>query len=189
MKGEITLRILEIFLEEFGPDVDALLARTVTSKGQLTKRGIEYRGGLVKKARERLLKKIKDKTKLVKLISKLRRQGLINEGNQVTKSGVSKLQTLKERIKKFIPVKIYKKSDLEKDHLKIIIFDVPEKLRTYRNWLRGSLIELGFEKIQKSVWMGEPKLPTDFVVQLKELNLLSYVKIFSVYKKGLLEEV
>ncbi|MCX6809973.1 MAG: hypothetical protein NTZ65_04500 [Candidatus Berkelbacteria bacterium] len=36
---------------------------------------------------------------------------------------------------------------------RIVFFDIPEKLRFARNILRSKLIEIGFVKLQKSVWV------------------------------------
>src|SRR3990172_4751526 len=43
--------------------------------------------------------------------------------------------------------------------------------------------------IQKSVWSGKTKLPQEFISQLHELNLLSYVEIFTISKTGSLKKL
>ena len=187
MKGEFTLRILEFFLEEFGPDADFLLASSLVGKVAGRSFRVKEAERQIRHAREKLLNKIKDKTRLVKIISKLRRQGLVTKDNRVTEKGFKIFEKLKLRFSNLLP-KIGSPLELEKDHLKIVIFDIPEKWRAKRLWLRQWLVALGFEKLQKSVWIGETKLPADFITQLKSLDLLLYVKIFSVFKKGMLDD-
>jgi DNA-binding transcriptional regulator PaaX len=59
----------------------------------------------------------------------------------------------------------------------IISFDIPEKRRKYRDWLRSELVGFGFEQIQKSVWFG-PSLPKEFLDYLAEVRLLPYLRFF-----------
>ena len=66
----------------------------------------------------------------------------------------------------------------------IVVFDVPEKERRKRDWLRSVLKHLGLKMIQKSVWVGKTKIPESFLKDLKELRLLPFVEIFAVTKTG-----
>ncbi len=68
----------------------------------------------------------------------------------------------------------------------IIIFDIPEKERRKRDWMRSALRAMGFEKVQRSVWRGAVKVPQRFIEDLRELRIADYVEIFSVLKKGTL---
>src|SRR3989344_2297817 len=45
---------------------------------------------------------------------------------------------------------------------RILIFDVPEKIRGKRDFLRRELIDFGFYPLQKSVWVYPYNLPEDF---------------------------
>ncbi len=74
------------------------------------------------------------------------------------------------------------------DELKIIIFDIPEKEKRKREWLRWALKNLNFKMIQKSVWLGKAKLPQQFIDDLGRINMLSYVEIFAITKKGSLRQ-
>jgi len=60
----------------------------------------------------------------------------------------------------------------------IISFDIPEKQKNKRNWLRAELINLGFSLLHKSVWFGPAPLPEEFTKSIKELNLFSHMKFF-----------
>lgn len=48
---------------------------------------------------------------------------------------------------------------------RIVIFDIPEKKRDYRERLRNDLIALGFGKLQESIYIT----PLDILVDLKEM--------------------
>ncbi|MDO8516000.1 MAG: hypothetical protein Q7S28_01995 [bacterium] len=72
----------------------------------------------------------------------------------------------------------------ESDKLIIVIFDIPEKEKYKREWLRGSLIDMTLKLVQKSVWMGNVQLHPAFIADLKKYNLLRHVKIFSATELG-----
>jgi len=67
----------------------------------------------------------------------------------------------------------------------IIIFDIPEKKKRYREWLRTELVGFGFTLIQKSVWLG-PALPKEFVEYLNEVKLLKHVRFFRATENDLI---
>ncbi len=60
----------------------------------------------------------------------------------------------------------------------IVTFDIPEKQRRKRVWLRTELINLNFELLQKSVWLGPAPLPSEFVKALAQLDLLPHIRFF-----------
>ena len=59
----------------------------------------------------------------------------------------------------------------------IVVFDVPEKRKKWREWLRGELCFLGFKKVQKSVWLGTRPLPKGLRTELKERRIFSHVHV------------
>ncbi|TAN57956.1 CRISPR-associated endonuclease Cas2 [Patescibacteria group bacterium] len=124
----------------------------------------------------------------------LRKEGLVENVKKdtgmfvkITSAGEKLLSKLRQRKDQGLPEKTY--PVLEKDELKIIIFDVPEKEKRKRAWLRSVLRNLEFTMIQKSVWSGKTKLPQEFINQLHKLNLLSYVEIFTISKTGTLKKL
>ena len=60
----------------------------------------------------------------------------------------------------------------------IVAFDIPERYRKERDWLRVELRNLGFEMLQKSVWFGPTPLPRDFIESLAALKILPCFKFF-----------
>ncbi len=71
------------------------------------------------------------------------------------------------------------KYQIQRKHLKwdgkwrIVIFDIPEEKRNYRNFLRNILRWFGFRELQKSVWV----FPYDIRGKIKELFKIQGLKI------------
>lgn len=71
----------------------------------------------------------------------------------------------------------------------IVAFDIPEREKRKRNWLRQSLCRMGLSMVQKSVWIGRVKLPEDFIESLRHLKLADCVEIFEITKTGTLKHL
>lgn len=191
MKGNLTLKILE-FLEE-GVTTAIDLATALSTGGSFNKVQREFgrrhfsRASLVSQ-REELVKKRKS---FHSLIYKLKKDGLVAQSGghslHLTHRGKKKLEILKTRLSKSLPEKIYEKES--DDKFKIVIFDIPEQQRHKRNWLRATLIGLDFIMLQKSVWFGKNKIPEDLLEDLEELELLPFVEIFEISKKGTIKPI
>ena len=119
-------------------------------------------------------------------LSRLKSRGLIGNKNHtwhITKRGKEYLKNgSKLKLRHFSRFKSNKKFDKER---MIVAFDIPEKKKSYRNWLRNELVSLDFEAIQKSVWLGPSPLPEEFVKYLDEIGILSYLKFFRVRKEDI----
>lgn len=59
----------------------------------------------------------------------------------------------------------------------IIMFDIPEEKRIYRNFLRRILKQMKFVMIQKSVFIAPYILPKEFYDLLEEMDLARFVKV------------
>lgn len=75
------------------------------------------------------------------------------------------------------------KSDGQK---RLICFDIPERDRPKRQWLRTELIACGWRQLQKSVWIGETPLPQEFIETLDTLDLRGRVHILRIESVGTL---
>src|SRR3989344_5374628 len=62
----------------------------------------------------------------------------------------------------------------------MVLFDIPEKKRKIRNWLRLQLKLWDFEMLQQSVWLGKGPLPKEFTDRLRLLDVHKGVKIFKI---------
>ena len=70
--------------------------------------------------------------------------------------------------------------------VRLVTFDVPEKQRQKRDWLRRELIACGYDMLQRSVFIGARPLPAEFIKTVEELGLTKNVHIVSIDKKGTL---
>jgi DNA-binding transcriptional regulator PaaX len=116
----------------------------------------------------------------------MRQKGLLKNQEQkwsITPEGKELLEKRNADIRRFFPTQSASQRDKEKRL--IIIFDIPEKKKRYREWLRSELVEFNFDLIQKSVWFG-PGLPKEFVEYLDELKLLKHIKFFRATEKDLI---
>jgi len=194
--------ILEILSElgEFSVNfLDAMMSDYATSYKKLRRMaayGPFYKELFVKPERlsfEEYRKK--ERQKFYSLLNYLQKEGLVEKRKNkkgrnsfwgITLKGRKKLKELKEKQSKILPKTRY---EVQKEgELKIVIFDIPEKERRKRHWLRQSLLSLEFSPLQKSVWIGNTKLPEKFLKELKEIALLPYVEIFAIHKTGTIKK-
>ncbi|QQG42603.1 MAG: hypothetical protein HYW15_00020 [Candidatus Giovannonibacteria bacterium] len=70
--------------------------------------------------------------------------------------------------------------------IRLIIFDIPERDRKKRLWLRIELASYGYEMLQKSVWLGRRPMPQVFFEALEALGLRGFVHIVSIGRAGTL---
>lgn len=132
--------------------------------------------------------------KYCNLISQLKRDGLIqvkeNSRSKIfalTPRGKKKMKELRLKIEREAPRPDgYQK---EKGNLTIVAFDVPEKHKTKRNWIREVLKNLDFKMIQKSVWFGRVKIPRQFIDDLGRFDMIDFVEVFEISKAGSLKRV
>ena len=130
----------------------------------------------------------RSKQRFYSLLNKLKRDGLVKKNSSgrqsrwtITKTGLIKLAGIK---------KVNEEERKLNDGLwRIVIFDVPEKERPKRIWLRSALTNNNFKMLQKSVWIGKRKLPEKFILSLKQKQMITYVYIFEVGKTGTLHEI
>ena len=74
------------------------------------------------------------------------------------------------------------KSPFTKEQSKnlICMFDVPEKNKKERDWLRFHLKKFNYVMIQKSVWVGPSPLPKEFLDYIKYIGLKDNIKTFKL---------
>ena len=61
---------------------------------------------------------------------------------------------------------------------RIIIFDIPEKIRGKRDLLRKELVAFGFAQLQRSVWAYPYPLPKEFIELWDSAGILRHCVIF-----------
>lgn len=64
----------------------------------------------------------------------------------------------------------------------ILAFDIPEKNRVMRRWLRNQLKIFNYKMLQQSLWIGPGPLPPTFLKRLDDLNMRKNIKTFKLTK-------
>ncbi len=129
-------------------------------------------------------RKIMSEATFYSVLTRLKKQGIVEN----TERGVWRLTV---RGKRVADAHITKR-DAYADFIKntkgrrdtIIIFDVPESRRKLRDYLRMEIVSLGYEQLQKSVWIGAGPLPEAFIGFLNEKKIIDTVHIFTIQEKG-----
>jgi len=194
-KGEITLKILEFVFKTAETSFDIIDA--ILSSGYGASYGkMNYRLRQIERKRsndENIKQRVQN---YHSILYKLKRDGLILEKKKdgkkviaITPKGKIKLTSLKDSFAKIknVPGRYYKKEG--QSFFTIIVFDIPEKERRLRDWLREVLKNLGLRMIQKSVWIGKVKIPKELLDDIFKLKLESYVEIFEISRAGSLKQL
>ena len=181
--------ILEL-LSEAAIDSASLFAAIIGSGYGASRKQIERKHQLI---RDKLLGDSPDVEDIKKarrnfysLLSKMKIDDLISsKGDQLrlTRRGNARIREFKNNL----PVSSYRKE--EDANLKIFVFDIPERHRHKRDWLRQVLVNLGFWSIQKSVFVGKSKLPQEFMEDIKSMGIIDNVDILVITKTGSLKEL
>jgi len=198
MKGEITKHILEAVLETPGAIADYIGAFLGAGYG-VSMGKLDYEFSKRRREREKnhtLEEETKRRIHRYHLMfSKLKRQGLIVEVSRgrrnvlsITAKGKRALERLCDQVKNQLPLPQYQ-SGSASDRPIIVSFDIPEKERRKRDWLRLALRNLGLAMVQRSVWVGNTKIPAAFIKDLEKLRIFDFVEIFEVTKSGNLRQV
>jgi len=194
-RGEIIPKILEIVQNQAEATADILDIFTsgYGASYRKMKRTIKYGAPRFKSD---WAFEYRERQKFYSLLNQLKNQGLVKkyqdktkQGSfwKITKKGLEKLSLIKSK-------NLFGKNSVDykrkpENTIKIIIFDIPEKERHKRAWLRAVLTSLDFSLLQRSVWMGKNKLPEKFIYDLDKRGILSYVQIFEISQKGTIDQV
>jgi CRISPR-associated endonuclease Cas2 len=115
-------------------------------------------------------------------IDYLKKRGYIKIANLEGKKGI--LLTPKGKVKA-LRAKWFNEPEEEFKKRKdgkwiMVIFDIPEKTRKYRDQFREFLYSLRFRSLQKSVWVCPYDVLKDLEELIKLLNIEKYVRIFLI---------
>jgi len=195
MKGDILLKALEILKEQTMSQVDFIDAVLSSGYGaSMNEIDFKFKNNQKNRKDKNVSSDnmIERKKRLYVFISKMKRDGLIEEkfkdGKDGDKFSLSTKGNIKlSQLKNRLPSKYYKK-EIQNSSI-IISFDIPERLRRKRDWIREVIRNLGFEMVHQSVWIGNVKIPKVFILDLENLNILEYVEIFEITKSGTLKKL
>ena len=168
-RGEITLNILEALgrgalataalCAAFAPAVDRRTVRRMAAADRIIR-------GYFADERER--------HRLQSMLSSMRKSGLIRKddatggaGWSITGKGRAKRKLLRQALEspgRGLPPSTYAHEKAENPI--IVAFDIPEKRKHQREWLRSVLKNMQFTMVQESMWMGLVSLPASFMEDL-----------------------
>jgi len=119
-----------------------------------------------------------------RLVYRLKERGYLKTLR--VKEGASVIITPKGLEKVFkIKMKLVEKKKRKDKKWQMVLFDIPETKRKQRNWFRKGLQYLGYQKLQRSIWV----CPYDVLKETKDLikryKLELYVELLLVKKIGL----
>lgn len=190
--GELTCKILETVAKTTIGMVDlweaTIRAGYGASYGEIQKELEKIETGRIQESNNQ-----EKKQRFYSLIYQLKKSGLIEE---ITKRNKKVLSLTHKGREKYVVLKDYLLTKPKRQYLSvagdtwvIVAFDIPEKERGKRGWLRDILKILGFEMLQKSLWIGKKKIPKDFLNELFRLNLVDHIEIFEITKTGTLKHL
>ncbi len=204
MKGDITLKILETLKKNTLDSIDLLEAFLTSGYGS-SFAAIEYNWNRIskkrsyknstEKAKDILTKKDWDKInkRFNAMLSKLKKDDLIEKSKnkskiiiKITEKGKKKINDIKKKNSIF-PNNNYKTA--KNNNFILFMFDIPEKERNKRKWIRSVLTRMEFKLIQKSVWLGKTKIPKEFLNDLRKLGIIQFIEILEITKTGSLKQL
>ena len=194
-KGEVTIKILEFLVKSAETSFDIVDA--ILSSGYGASYGrMRYRLKQNQSRRDMDDNKRKRLQNCRNILFKLKQDGLVVESKRgedkiisITHKGKLKLANLKLGVShsKNFPDPHYDKE--KQSFFTIVVFDIPEKERRSRDWLRAVLKNLGLQLIQKSVWIGKIKIPKELLDDIFRLKLENFIEIFEISKAGSLKQL
>ncbi len=105
---------------------------------------------------------------------RLKSKGLISINGGIIKINKYKLLDRKRSL--------YFREKLKGNQKIIVLFDIPEKQKHMRHWLRSQLKIWDFTMMQQSVWLGKGELPIEFKNHVKTLGIKDCIKVFKIQK-------
>ena len=197
MKGELRMKILEAVADGAVNIADSFAAFLSAGYGASASK-IDFKLRAIQRRRTAAQwRDNRDRTarlRFAQMMYFLKKDGLIEKDGrgentvlQSTRKGMSLLRKLKGQFRNRLPEKHYEK--IPSENFIIVAFDVPEKERRKRDWLREALGHIGLQRIQQSLWMGKKTIPKNFLEDIERLGIASYIEIFEIKKSGTLRHI
>ncbi len=197
MKGDILINVLEVAAGAAVRASDLFLAFLKAGYGA-SYRKLEWEHAKIERRRAQgaLARQVEQvaRQRYAQFLYQLRRDGLLEENERagvhllrLTAKGKEKLAALRKRRSRMLPSVAYPRA--LGHEMTIVTFDVPERERRKRDWLRAVLKGLGFTMVHKSVWVGEVRIPRQLLEDLRDFRIAEFIEIFAVTKSGSLQQV
>lgn len=191
MRGDLRYRVLKAIAESTWATAkdlaEDLLLYSAAGQGN---RAAKF---ALKRKRERQYYDALDRERLMETIRKLKKEGAVtlsDQGLVLTDVGMRKKEKLEASQVLKLTKDGYPRDRVGGKKFIIVFFDIKEKDRLLRNWLRNALKNLGYHILQESVMVGKVKIPMEFIEELKRRSILHRVHILVVEESltGTLEE-
>jgi len=110
---------------------------------------------------------------------RLQQQGLVKKGNDSSGFFTLTSEGEKERTRALrrIHIESRKSNEPWDGKWRILTFDIPEKYKKYREFLRAELIDYGFMQLHKSVWVTPFHSAEDLKTTIEDLGMTRWVKL------------
>jgi len=110
------------------------------------------------------------KQSFYKAVYRLKEEGFLEE---IEAKGERRYRaTLKGKVK---ILRFFKKDKKWDSKWRIVVFDIPEKKKKMRNYFREKLYDLGFRKLQESVWISPYNIADKIGYLIEICNARNYV--------------
>ena len=197
VKGELRLRILEGITSGAVGLLDIFVASLNAGYGASHAK-LDFEVRKIRRERDRHAVRsavdLQSRQRYYNMLSVLKRDGLIVPQERssgrffaLTQKGKQRLRRLRAQAKDQLPSSQYE--HISSDTFIIVAFDIPERERRKRAWLRYALRSIGLHMVQKSLWMGKVKVPQELLDGLRRLRIAQHVEIFEIRRAGTLRHV
>ena len=178
--SSLTHTILEHLAENGHLLIDALLPRHPRSRLARALLGLDRRRYSSAKSTRHTIST---------LLCRLRKEGLVASAGTKRKT-VWTITGKGKKLLRDVPSRKLVITDYElppEDHvIRLVSFDIPERQRSKRDWLRKTLLSCDYNLLHKSVFIARRPLPDQVLEEIEELDLTQYVHIVGLDKKGTL---
>lgn len=117
-------------------------------------------------------------------LTRLRKKGLVKKTQTGWSSSNLINSVLKNNINELDKIKLQASKNKKNGEI-IVMYDIPEYLRSKRDILRDGLKVLDFKQKQQSVWIGPAPLPEEFIKFINDLKITKYINFFKVKEEDI----
>ncbi len=128
--------------------------------------------------------KKRSRKRFVWLIRRLKQEGYLKTLKIKNESAIVITSKGMERIFK-IRLKLTDKKPRKDGKWQMVLFDIPESKRRSRDYFRRALQYLGYQKLQKSIWVCQYDVMQETKNLIKRYSLKEYTEILLIQKIGL----
>lgn len=129
---------------------------------------------------------------LSSILYRLKKEGLVAKSGpdkksrwSITSKGRGFLERTAQR-KPPLPALEHRTLPPKDKMIRLVSFDVPERQRAKRDWLRKELISCDYRPLHRSVYIGMRALPIELMDEITALGLNGHIQIAGIKQKGTL---